>query len=138
MDQVEKKLLATQINQPLIWLRYIDDTFFIWIYEEKEAEKFISSFNSFTPNRKFTFESSKKDISFLDLKVSLSKNKLSTDLHIKPTDCYQYLHYSSGHLEHTKQSIFYSQLLRVIFPLLIRFKEKRVRAYRFQLLITLF
>ena len=57
--------------------------------------------------------SSKKDISFLDLKVSLSKNKLSTDLHIKPTDCHQYLHYSSGHPEHTKRSIVYSQLLCV-------------------------
>ena len=113
MDQVEQKFLATQINQPLIWLRYIDDIFFIWTHGEKELEKFMSSFNSFTPNLKFTYESSKKDISFLDLKVSLSKNKLSTDLHIKPTDCHQYLHYSSGHPEHTKRSIVYSQLLRV-------------------------
>ena len=29
MDQVEQKFLATQINQRLIWLRYIDDIFFI-------------------------------------------------------------------------------------------------------------
>ena len=91
-----------QINQPLIWLRYIDDIFFIWIHGEKELEKFMSSFDSFTPNLKFTYESSKKDISFLDLKVSLTKGKLSTDLHIKATDCHQYLHYSSGHPEHTK------------------------------------
>ena len=27
MDQVEQKFLATQINQPLIWLKYIDDIF---------------------------------------------------------------------------------------------------------------
>ena len=74
---------------------------------------YLSSFNSFTPNLKFTYESSKKDISFLDLKVSLTKGKLSTDLHIKPTDCHQYLHYSSGHPEHTKRSIVYSQLLHV-------------------------
>ena len=73
----------------------------------------MSSFNSFNSNLKFTYESSKKDIKFLDLKVSLSKDKLSTDLHIKPTACHQYLHYSSGHPQHTKQSIVYSQLLRV-------------------------
>ena len=79
----------------------------------KKLEKFMSSFNCFTPNLKFTYESSKKYISFLDLKLSLSKNKLSTDLHIKPADCHQYLHYSSGHPEHTKRSIVYSQLLRV-------------------------
>ena len=113
MDQVEYKFLATQINQPLIWLRYIDDIFFIWTHGEKELEKFMSSFTSFNPNLKFTYESSKKDISFLDLKVSLHKDKLSTDLHIKPSDCHQYLHYSSGHPEHMKRSIVYSQLLRV-------------------------
>ena len=43
----------------------------------------MSSFDSFTPNLKFTYEPSKKDISILDLKVSLTKGKLSTDLHIK-------------------------------------------------------
>ena len=42
MDQVEQKFLATQINQPLIWLRYIDDMFFIWTHGEKELEKFMS------------------------------------------------------------------------------------------------
>ena len=73
----------------------------------------MSSFNSFTPNLKFTYESNKKDISFLDLKVSLTKDKLGTDLHIKPTDFHQCLHHSSGHPEHTKRSIVYSQLLRV-------------------------
>ena len=73
----------------------------------------MSSFNSFTPNFKFSYEPSEKDTSFLDLKISLSKDKLSTDLHMKPTDCHQYLHYSFGHPEHTKLSIVYSQLLRV-------------------------
>ena len=73
----------------------------------------MSSFSSCTPNLKFTYGSSKKDISFLDLKVSLAKGKLSAALHIKPTDCHQYLHYSSRHPEHTKRSIVYSQLLCV-------------------------
>ena len=41
MDQVEQKFLAMQINQPLIWLRYIDDIFFIWTHGEKELEKFV-------------------------------------------------------------------------------------------------
>ena len=41
MDQVEQKFLAMQINQPLIWLRYIDDIFFICTHGEKELEKFV-------------------------------------------------------------------------------------------------
>ena len=113
IDQYEQKFLATEINQPLIWLRYIDDIFFRCTHGEKELRKFMSSFNSFTPNLKFTYEPSKKNISFLDLKVSLSKDKLSTKLHINLTDCHQYLHYSTGHPEHTKRSIVYSHLLRV-------------------------
>ena len=35
MDQVEQQLLATQTNQPLIYLRYIDGIFFIWTHLEK-------------------------------------------------------------------------------------------------------
>ena len=76
MDQVEQKFLATQINQPLIWLWYIDDIFFIWTHGEKEQEKFMSSFNSFTPNIKFTYESSQKDISFLDFNRHKSNMKI--------------------------------------------------------------
>ena len=35
MDQVEQKFLATQINQPLIWLRYIDDIFLYGLMGKK-------------------------------------------------------------------------------------------------------
>ena len=45
--------------------------------------------------------------------MSLSGNKLSTDLYIKPTDRYQYLHYTSSHPEHTNKSVVYSQALRL-------------------------
>ena len=76
--------------------------FFILTHGENELEKFMSSFNSFTPNFKFSYEPSEKDTSFLDLKISLSKDKLSTDLHMEPTDCHQYLDYSFSHPEHTK------------------------------------
>ena len=112
IDQVERKFLATQINQSLIWLRYIDDILSIWIHGEKELEKLMSSFNSFTSSLKLTYESSKKYISLLDLKVSLSKDKLSTDLHKKLTAFLQYIYYFSRHPEHTKCSIVCSRLLR--------------------------
>ena len=31
MDKIETAFLETQELQPLVWFRYIDDTFFIWI-----------------------------------------------------------------------------------------------------------
>ena len=62
---------------------------------------------------KFTYESSKTSIPFLDLKVSLSNGDLSIDLHIKSTDRHQFLHYTLSHPDHTKHTIIYSQALRI-------------------------
>ena len=62
---------------------------------------------------KFTYESSKTSIPFLDVKVSLSNGYLSTDLHIKYTDSHPFLHYTSSHPDHTKRSFIYSQALRI-------------------------
>ena len=74
---------------------------------------FLNNLNNYHPNIKFTHESNKEHIPFLDLNVNLSGNKLSTDLYIKPTDRHQYLHYTSSHPEHTKKSVVYSQALRL-------------------------
>ena len=52
-------------------------------------------------------------MAFLDLNVKLSNGSITTDLHIKPNDRHQYLHFSSAHPDHTKRSIVYSQALRV-------------------------
>ena len=43
------------------------------------------------PNLKFTHELRKEKISFQDLFVSLCNGNLYKDLHIKATDCHQYL-----------------------------------------------
>ena len=48
----------------------------------------------------------------MDLRVSLSGDQLTTDLHIKSTDKHQYLHYTSAHPDHTKRSTVFSQGLR--------------------------
>ena len=113
MDEVEQKFLETQRKKPLIWLRYIDNIFFIWTHVEQELERFLKDLNNFTPNLSFTHEASKNCIPFLDLKFKLIDGKLETDLYMKPTDCHQYLHYLSSHPEHTKRPIIYSQTLRV-------------------------
>ena len=110
---MEGEFLEKQEYKPFIWLRYIDDIFFIWTHGEDKLKTFLENLNQFHPNIKFTHESSTESIPFLDLRVKLSQGKLETDLHIKPTDRHQYLHYSSSHPGHTKRSIVYSQTLRV-------------------------
>ena len=113
MDEVEQKFLETQDKKPLIWLRYIDDIFFIWTHGEQQLETFLNDLNSFSPNLNFTSEKNKNSMPFLDLNVKLVNGKLETDLHIKSADRHQYLHYMSSHPEHTKRSIVYSQTLRI-------------------------
>ena len=111
--RLNKSFQKRKAKKPLIWLRYIDDVFFIWTHSEQELERFLKDLNNFTPNLSFNHGASKNCIPFLDLKVKLIDGKLETDLYMKPTDRHQYLHYSSSHPEHTKCSIVYSQTLRV-------------------------
>ena len=52
-------------------------------------------------------------INFLDLRLTLDKGKILNDLYCKPTDCHQYLSFTSCHPPHVKRSIVYSQAMRV-------------------------
>ena len=50
---------------------------------------------------------------FLDINISVQDNNLATSVHYKPTDSHSYLLYSSSHPSHVKDSIPYSQFLRL-------------------------
>ena len=78
-----------------------------------ELKKFTEKFNNFTLNLRFTYESSEKSISFLDLIITVPERKLKTTFHIKSTDLYQYLHHASSHPQHTKRSVLFSKTLRI-------------------------
>ena len=112
-DKVNTNFLESQKLKPMVCSWYIDDTFFIWTHGEYELQWFLQELNKTHPNLKFTHGSSKEKISFFDLSVSLCNGNLYADLHIKATDCHQYLEYTSSHPEHTKKSIIYCQTLRL-------------------------
>ena len=61
---------------------------------ERRSKSSFTELNKTHPNLKFTHESSKEKISFLDLSIILSSEKLHTDLHIKAIDCHQYVEYN--------------------------------------------
>ena len=113
MNEVETEFLKSQELQPFLWLRYIDDIFFIWTHGTQELDSFLNELNKFHPNLSFTYETSEERVNFLDLNVSIRNGAISTDLYIKPTDGHQYLHYKSSHPEHIRNSIPYSQALRL-------------------------
>ena len=50
VDELEQAFLQAQDHQPLLWIRYIDDIFFIWTHGEKRLQMFLERFNKFHPN----------------------------------------------------------------------------------------
>ena len=113
MDKVEIDFLETQTVKLLVWLRDIDDIFFIWNESEEKLEEFLENLKNFDRNLKFTSEKSKRSVKFLDVTVSLINQHLEIDLYFKPTDCHQFLDFNSPHPIHLKKSIVYSQGLRI-------------------------
>lgn len=64
---------------------------------------------------KFTYEHSLESINFLDVQVSIHENNsLQTSLYTKPMSRHMYLHANSDHPSHLKNSLFYSQGLRIV------------------------
>ena len=99
----------------MVWFRYMNNIFFIiWDHGgEKKLEEFMADFHAFNPTVQFTYESSKKDIAFLDLDVALYNGRLEITVHVTPTNGDQYLHYSCSQPEHTKRSIVFSRTILV-------------------------
>ena len=46
-DEVETEFLKIEELQPFLWLRCIDDIFFLWTYGEKKLTKFLNELNNF-------------------------------------------------------------------------------------------
>ena len=99
--------------KPELYGRYIDDCIGAISSSREEFDQFITSVNSFHPALKYTWEISETSLAFLDIKVFIRGNVLCTSAHYKPTDSHSYLLYSSSHLSHVKNSIPYSQFLRL-------------------------
>ena len=99
--------------KPELFGRYIDDCLGATSCTKEELERFIGFVNSFHPALKFTWGISETSVTFLDINISVQDNKLATSVHYKPTDSHSYLLYSSYHPSHVKDSIPYSQFLRL-------------------------
>jgi hypothetical protein len=113
LNEFEILHVYTYKKQPLVWLRYIDDVFMIWTHKIEDLNEFVEHLNTRLPTIKFTMESSDQGIPFLDTMVRKEGTMICTDLYSKPTDSFDYLLYNSSHPQNCKDSIPYSQFLRV-------------------------
>ena len=115
MGMFEDKYIYPKIsNNTRIFMRFIDDIFFVWKGSERELQSFLKEINNAHPYIKFDYTFSKKEVNFLDLTIYKDSNgKLATKLYTKPTDKHPYLHFQSAHPHHLKKSIPYAQALRL-------------------------
>ena len=115
MGDFEEQYVYPYPMQPLKYLRFLDDIFLVWQYDLADLNEFLNHMNSQVPSIKFTMEYSKESVHFLDTNVSINNAslQLETDLYCKPTDSHNYLLYNSAHPKKCKQSIPYSQFLRI-------------------------
>ena len=106
-------------TRPKLYLRYIDDIFFVWVGNKADLDTFINFCNSYSEKKqmasKITFKSrySSNFVEFLDMTVRLENNRITTDLFCKPTAKHQYLHRSSFHSPTTIRSLPKTQLIRL-------------------------
>ena len=63
MDEIETDFFKSQELQPFLWLRYIDDIFFLWAHGEEKLTQFLKELNNFNSNLKFTYETSSCTVS---------------------------------------------------------------------------
>ena len=97
---------------PDLYKRYIDDCVGTTSSSREGLNLFINSVNSFHPALKYTWEISENSLAFLDIKLSINDNGLSTGVHYKPTDSHNYLLHPSSHPQHVN-AIPFSQFLRL-------------------------
>eukprot|EP00061_Rhincodon_typus_P007836 g29925.t1 len=109
---VEQSLFLNNTSTiPHLYLRYIDDHINAASCSCEELKQFIKFANAFHPTLKFTWNFSDISVPFLDLSISISRNRFTIDIHFKPTDSHSYLNYTSSHPPSCKNAIPYSQFL---------------------------
>ncbi|KAK3788401.1 hypothetical protein RRG08_047309 [Elysia crispata] len=114
MGAINRRLMGFLPDKPLVWLRYIDSIFLIWTNGRAKLKAFIQHANTFHPTIKFTSNISTIQVPLLEVMVTLLGNYNHTDLYSKPTDTFNYLHWSSCHPQHTRRSIPCSLAFRLV------------------------
>ena len=112
MDLFERKFIYPFIKTfLLVYLRFIDDIFFISTCSKTDLEKILNVLNAKHPTIKLEYEISKERISLLDTQIYIKNNKLHTKIFRKKTDCQTFLNINSEHPKLLKNSIPYSLAL---------------------------
>ena len=116
LSVIIKRFLESQLHQPLLLVRYVDDIFIIWP-NETTLNQFTSALNSYHPNLKYTHTYSYSSVNFLDLTIYKGpdhhrNHKLDIKTYQKPQNLYQYLDFSSAHPKSVFKSLVLGECIR--------------------------
>ena len=119
MAEIETEIIGRSATKPLTWKRYIDDVFSLWNVSKNEIQTVIELANNYHATIKFTAEISDIEITFLDTYVykgeRLKKeSKLDVRTNFKPTETFQYTHFSSCHPPGVRKGFIKGEALRLL------------------------
>ena len=119
MGTVDSQILHRSVVKPLVWKRYID-IFSIWNTNKDEVTQFMEQANSHHPTIKFTADVSDTDTTFLDTSVYkgerfANESILDIKMHFKPTETFQYTHFSSSHPPGVNKGFTEGEALRLLW-----------------------
>ena len=100
-------------STPMLYRRYIDDIVGAASCPEEELQCFIDHLTNFNSSIKYTYAISNNTVTFLDIQLTIDNNHIKSCAHFKPSDSHNYLLFSSRHPPSCKQSIPFSQFLRI-------------------------
>ena len=113
IEYYEEKLFS-EISKPVVYLRYVDDTFAIF-RNEKDSEEFLTRLNYLHSSLRFTFEKEKNNsLPFLDVHFKPTKTNYETSVYRKPTFTGQYLRWESFSPMKRKTSLISRLVHRVL------------------------
>uniref|UniRef100_A0A803KAK4 Reverse transcriptase domain-containing protein n=1 Tax=Xenopus tropicalis TaxID=8364 RepID=A0A803KAK4_XENTR len=116
MDNFEKvHIFSNMLYQPFIhgYMRYVDDTFFLWTGTFDLLNEFLLFLNNTHPTIKFTLEVDPIEMHFLDVMVKVADSNFVTSVYRKPTDKNNLLRSSSFHPQGLFRGLPKSQLMRI-------------------------
>ena len=119
MAKIETEILSQSATKPLVWKRFIDDVISIWNTTREEITQFIGQANSHHPTIRFTAEISETETTFLDTEIYKGErfnreSVLDVRTHFKPTETFQYTHFSSCHPTGVKRGFVKGEALRLL------------------------
>ena len=114
---IESLILSSPGDQPVMYLRYIDDILGVWTHGAEALDKYHHFVNSFHPCLKFTLEktdaSQISSVPFLDTLITVSPTgQYGTELYFKPMASPIIIHFTSAQPMQVKLAVLHSELTR--------------------------